>query len=79
MLEEVTVPKLGLVMDEVYLVEWLKELGEHAEEGELLFVLDIDKVAIEVESPVTGTLAKIIVENETQVEVGQVLGYIETG
>ena len=41
---EVTVPRLGWSMDEGVFVEWLKADGDHVESGDMLFVLEGEKL-----------------------------------
>ncbi len=47
---EVTVPRLGWSMEEGTLTEWLKAAGDRVNKGDLLFVLEGDKAAQEIES-----------------------------
>ena len=47
---EIVVPRLGWSMDEGTFVEWLKEDGGQVEVGDMLFVLESEKAAQEVES-----------------------------
>ena len=53
---EVTVPRLGWSMDEGVFVEWLKADGDHVESGDMLFVLEGEKAAEEIESFDSGVL-----------------------
>jgi pyruvate dehydrogenase E2 component (dihydrolipoamide acetyltransferase) len=46
---DITVPRLGWSMDEGTFAEWLKQHGEHVRNGDMLFVLEGDKAAQEVE------------------------------
>lgn len=76
MATEVTMPKLGLTMVDGTIIEWKKKEGEVVEKGEILFVIETEKVTFEVEAPVSGILGKIIVpEGETR-PIGEVLAYI---
>ncbi|MEO2036031.1 MAG: dihydrolipoamide acetyltransferase family protein [Planctomycetaceae bacterium] len=75
---EITVPRLGWSMDEGTFGEWLKESGEHVETGDMVFVLEGDKAAHEVESFDSGILH--IPSDAPQpgdiVEVGQLIGFL---
>ena len=77
MLVEFVAPKLGL-MEEVTVLQWLKEVGDRVTSGEPLVLLETDKANVEVESPATGRLARIAAPGGTVVTSGQVLAEIET-
>ena len=76
MLYDVLMPQLGMTMTEGSVVQWLKKPGELVEKGEFLFIIQTDKVDIEVESPCSGTLAEVLVELEQVVPVGTAIGRI---
>ncbi len=67
-------PKLGLTMTEGLLSEWLVTVGAQFKKGDVLFVVETDKVATEVEAQADGMLADIIVEPGQTVQVGVVVG-----
>ena len=79
---EITVPRLGWSMDEGVFVEWLKADGDQVAAGDMLFVLEGEKAAQEIESFDSGILA---LDNQSPtggetVAVGQVLAHlIDTG
>jgi pyruvate dehydrogenase E2 component (dihydrolipoamide acetyltransferase) len=56
----VVMPKLGLIMTEANLLEWFKANGEPVKKGEKLFSFESDKSVVEIESPASGTLQKLI-------------------
>ncbi len=66
----VKLPKLGVNMEEGQIVEWRKAEGEPIEKGEILFEMTTDKTTIEIESTVTGTLLKILVECDEDYDCG---------
>lgn len=76
MATEVTMPKLGLTMVEGKVVEWRKKQGEVVEKGEILFVIETEKVTFEVEAPTSGILENIIVLEGETVPIGTVVAYI---
>ncbi len=67
---EIVMPKLGLTMTEGLIVEWRKKEGDPVKKGEILFVLETEKVTYEVEAPEDGTLGKILVKEQETVPVG---------
>jgi pyruvate dehydrogenase E2 component (dihydrolipoamide acetyltransferase) len=74
----VILPKLGLTMDEGKVVAWLKREGDRIEAGEILFEVETDKATMEVESPVTGYIRKLLVAAGESVPVTQVIALIST-
>ena len=73
---EVVMPKLGLTMTEGLIVEWKKKEGDPVKKGEILFVLETEKVTYEVESAENGVLGKILLRENDTVAVGVVVAYI---
>jgi len=76
MVTKVIMPQMGLTMEEGKIVEWLKKEGDLIEKGEPLFQIETDKVTLEVESPGSGILRKILVREEETVPITTVIGYI---
>jgi pyruvate dehydrogenase E2 component (dihydrolipoamide acetyltransferase) len=69
-------PQLGMTMTEGCVVKWLKNTGDVVEKGENLFIIQTDKVDMEVESPCSGKLAHILVELGQVVPVGTIIARI---
>src|SRR5215213_8648133 len=59
---QVTMPILGLTMEEGTITEWLKHEGDTVAKEEPLFVVETDKSAVEVGAPASGVLSQIIVQ-----------------
>jgi pyruvate/2-oxoglutarate dehydrogenase complex dihydrolipoamide acyltransferase (E2) component len=57
-------------------LRWLKQEGETVQAGEAVVELETEKVSYELESPVAGTLLKILAEESSQVPVGGQLCHI---
>ncbi len=76
MATEVIMPKLGLTMTEGKVIDWKKKEGEIIKNGEPLFTVETDKVAIDVESPASGTLLKILIPTGELVPITEVIAYI---
>ena len=57
---EIVMPKLGLTMTEGMIVDWNFKEGDAVNQGDILFVLETEKVTYEVEAPASGILAKIL-------------------
>jgi pyruvate/2-oxoglutarate dehydrogenase complex dihydrolipoamide acyltransferase (E2) component len=75
MATELTIPKLEMSMTEGTLAEWMFASGEQVNEGDVIYILETDKTAREIESPATGTLTVKAAEGETY-PVGTIIGEI---
>ena len=73
---EVTMPVLGLTMERGIIVTWLKEVGDHVELGEPLFLVETDKATSDAPSPAAGTLARVLSNEGESVAVGAVIAYL---
>ena len=60
MIISVTLPVLGLTMEQGTLVAWLKEVGDRVEVDEPLFMVETDKATSDAPAPSAGILAKIL-------------------
>ncbi len=76
---EIKVPTLGESVTEATVGQWFKEAGEPVSADEPLVELETDKVTVEVNAPVSGTVSEIIVGEGDTVEVGAILGSIAEG
>lgn len=67
---EAFMPKFGLTMTEGTIQKWFKAEGDAIKAGESLFEVETEKVLYEVESPASGTVAKLLYPLEATVTVG---------
>lgn len=74
---EIKVPSVGESVKEAVLAQWFKQDGEQVRKDEVLFVLETDKVTLEVVAETDGVLAISVKEGET-VAIGAVVGTIDT-
>jgi 2-oxoglutarate dehydrogenase E2 component (dihydrolipoamide succinyltransferase) len=79
MATDVTVPTLGESITEATLGQWLKKPGDAVKADEPIASLETDKVAVEVPSPVDGTMGETLVAEGDNVAVGAVIARIEAG
>ncbi|MGD8255404.1 MAG: E3 binding domain-containing protein, partial [Syntrophobacterales bacterium] len=77
MLLEIKVPSVGESVTEATLGQWYKKDGDLVQKNEPLFVLETDKVTLEIESEADGVLSISVSEGET-VAIGTVVGTIDT-
>jgi len=78
MATEVRLPQFGMGMQEGKMLRWFKHEGETVEEGEPLCEVETEKATVEVPTPQSGRLARILVEVERTVPVLEVLAIIES-
>ena len=69
MATKVTLPLLGQTMEEGTIIRWFKKEGERVEKEEPLLEVMTDKANMEVESPDTGVLLKIVAKEDETVPV----------
>ena len=75
----IVVPELSESVVDATVSEWLKGEGDSVEVGDILVVLETDKVSLEVAAEETGILAKITRGEGEDVQPGEVLGEIGGG
>ena len=75
MIKDLFIPNLGLTMTEAAIVEWVRGEGEPVKKGQVVLVIQTDKVNYEVEAPQDGFL-HIIGEAGKKYPVASVVGWI---
>jgi 2-oxoglutarate dehydrogenase E2 component (dihydrolipoamide succinyltransferase) len=73
---EIKVPSVGESVTEALLAEWFKENGDTVRKDEPLFVLETDKVTLEVTAEAAGVLSVKVPAGNT-VKIGTVVGTID--
>jgi pyruvate dehydrogenase E2 component (dihydrolipoamide acetyltransferase) len=73
---KIIMPQLGLTMEEGSVTSWLKQPGEYVEKGDPLFIVETDKIEMEVEAMGKGYLGAIQVESGLKVPVGTLLAML---
>jgi pyruvate dehydrogenase E2 component (dihydrolipoamide acetyltransferase) len=69
----IVMPKLGLTMTEGVVTSWLVRPGDQVRSGDVLVVVETEKIASEIESPGDGRIETIEVAEGSTVPVGAVL------
>lgn len=77
MLIEIKVPSVGESVTEALLAQWFKNDGDPVKKDEPLFVIETDKVTLEVVAEDDGLLTIKVPEGET-VAIGAVVGTLDT-
>ncbi|MDD3840007.1 MAG: dihydrolipoamide acetyltransferase family protein [Clostridia bacterium] len=76
MVEKLKMPMLGETMDSGVINKWIKKEGDFITKGDPICEIQTDKVAIEFESNVEGTLLKIVAEPGEELPIGAVIAYL---
>ncbi len=76
---DLLMPKLGLTMSEGILLEWKAAPGDSVKKGQILFVVETDKAATDIEAQDAGVLAEQLVGEGETVAVGAVVGRLSGG
>jgi 2-oxoglutarate dehydrogenase E1 component len=76
---QITMPEMGESVTEGTVLEWHKREGEAVAEGETVVEVSTDKVDAEVPAPASGTIARLLVQPDDTVQVGQVLAEMTAG
>ena len=76
---EVTVPKWGLTMTEVVVLEWLKAVGDSVSSGDALCSVETEKIDADLEAASDGVLSEIRVAEGETAAVGEVVAIITSG
>lgn len=77
MLIDIKVPSVGESVTEALLAQWFKKDGDLVKNDEPLFVIETDKVTLEVVAEADGLLSIKVPEGET-VAIGTVVGTLDT-
>ena len=72
----VRLPNLGAETAEARVVAWLKAVGDVVSAGEPTAEIETEKATVELEAPVAGTLAEILVPAGAEATVGATLATI---
>jgi 2-oxoglutarate dehydrogenase E2 component (dihydrolipoamide succinyltransferase) len=73
---EIKIPSVGESVQEAVLAEWFKKDGDTVRKDEPLFVIETDKVTLEVVAEADGVLTILVQAGET-VAIGTVVGSLE--
>ena len=78
MLVDIIMPKMGESITEGTIIEWRKKIGDNVEKDEIFLEIGTDKVDSEIPASVSGILVEILAEPNDVVDVGKVIGRINT-
>ena len=72
------IPKVGLVMERVKVIRWLKNVGDRVVAGEVLLEVETEKSVVEIEAAASGRLTQILVQVDSQAAVGDQVAWIDS-
>ena len=75
---KIELPQVGESVTEGIIGKWLVNVGDKVKKYDPLVEVVTDKVAMELPSPVTGTLREIIAEEGETIPMGGVIADIES-
>jgi pyruvate dehydrogenase E2 component (dihydrolipoamide acetyltransferase) len=71
------IPKVGLVMEAVRVIRWLKNVGDTVTQGEPLVEVETEKSVVEIEATASGRLVEILVQVGEEASVGDQIARLE--
>jgi pyruvate/2-oxoglutarate dehydrogenase complex dihydrolipoamide acyltransferase (E2) component len=74
---EVTMPKMGMAMEDGEIVEWLVEEGTYINEGDMVLTIMTEKATVEIESPISGLLVEIRAKTGDIVPIGEIIALVD--
>jgi pyruvate dehydrogenase E2 component (dihydrolipoamide acetyltransferase) len=76
MAEQVIMPKLGMMEDDINLAEWLVKEGDTVEAGQELCEIESQKITNHVVAKTSGVVLKILVQEGESAPIGAVIAVI---
>jgi pyruvate dehydrogenase E2 component (dihydrolipoamide acetyltransferase) len=76
MATEVVLPRIDVGMTQGTIVEWKKKEGDPVKKGEILYVLETEKVSFEVEATDSGILTGVMANAGEVVKVGTIVAFL---
>src|SRR5215207_2105496 len=74
---QLLMPEMGESVTEGTVLEWHVSEGDSVEEGQTMVEVSTDKVDAEVPAPASGTVSKVLVQVDEDIEVGKALAEID--
>jgi pyruvate dehydrogenase E2 component (dihydrolipoamide acetyltransferase) len=72
----ISMPKLGMTMEEGTVMDWPIEIGKPVEKGDIVLIIESEKAEIEIEAPASGFFRHIYIEEGETVPCGALLAAI---
>src|SRR3954471_20827629 len=75
----VTIPEIEVGIEKVLLIQWYKQPGDYIAVGDSLVKLSCEDIEFDLFSEMEGILKELNVEEDTLVNIGETICYMETG
>lgn len=76
--QPLVMPKMSMTMEEGQVIAWHKSEGDAVRNGDVVCEVMTDKVNMDVESTVDGTITRIVAQQGDSIPVGEPMAYIAT-
>lgn len=76
MIEEITMPKLGMMEADINLAEWFVKEGDKVVTGQELCEIESQKITNRIAAKTAGTVLKILIKEENEAPIGTVVAII---
>ncbi|RUZ70812.1 biotin/lipoyl-binding protein, partial [Mesorhizobium sp. M7A.F.Ca.US.006.01.1.1] len=73
---EVILPKVDMDMATGQISRWFAEEGAHVKKGDVLFEIETDKAAMEIDAPASGVLRDVTGKEGVDIAVGAAVAWI---
>lgn len=70
------IPKMDMDQESVVIAQWLKKEGDYVNKGEVVILVETDKITSEVEAPASGQLTHLLYQESETAPVTKVVAYI---
>jgi pyruvate dehydrogenase E2 component (dihydrolipoamide acetyltransferase) len=70
------IPKMDMDQENVVIAQWLKKEGDYVNKGEVVILVETDKITSEVEAPASGQLTHLLYQESETAPVTKVVAYI---
>lgn len=74
----IKMPKVADSVNEVFISQILVSVGQSISEGDVLMLVETDKASVELPSPISGTVAAILVTLDQEVSTGTAIIEVDT-
>jgi len=73
---KIFLPKLGESIEQASISHWCKKVGDFIERGEVIAELESSKATMDIESPISGFLLKIYIEEDVSINAGTLIAVV---
>ena len=68
-MKQIVMPRMGLTQETGTVIEWRKGVGDRVSKGEIVLIIETDKVETEVMAEYDGTITEILLPEGLEVPV----------